>query len=219
MRVALTLKSSNTKTGPIPVSMSESSTCPTSCPLRQACYAKAGPLAIHWKRLDSGTGKSMDWQTFCKAIADLPVGQLWRHNQAGDLPGTGEVIDSEMLHALVEANKGKRGFTYTHKPLTPENLAAIRHANSNGFTVNASADSLEEADEFVKHTPTCVVVPSDSPKQGTTPQGKKWLTCPAQLNDSVSCSTCKLCQRHDRDFIIAFRAHGSRYKLANTVVG
>lgn len=220
MRVAITLKSSNSKTGPIPVSMSQSSTCPTSCPLKQACYAKGGPLAIHWKRLDKETGKSYSWDEFCDIVSKLPKDQLWRHNQAGDLPGLDETIDTAALQKLVEANTGKKGFTYTHKPLVGTNLAAVKAANLSGFTINASANSLEQADIFIEEDiPVCVVVPSDSPKQGVTPKGNKWVTCPAQLSDKVSCSNCKLCQRSDRSVIIAFRTHGARYKLANTIVG
>ena len=63
----------------------------------------------------------MDWQSFLSAIYSLPVGQLWRHNQAGDLPGIGNKIDVKQLGQLVKASEGKRGFTYTHKPLTKVN--------------------------------------------------------------------------------------------------
>jgi len=71
---------------------------------------------------------------------------LWRHNEAGDLPGEGDDIDVPKLRALVQANRGKRGFTYTHKPVldNPQNAVAIKCANQNGFTVNLSADSIEE---------------------------------------------------------------------------
>ena len=48
-------------------------------------------------------------------IAALPVNDLWRHNQAGDLPGDGELIDKPKLRQLIKANHGKRGFTYSHK--------------------------------------------------------------------------------------------------------
>ncbi len=48
--VHLTSKSSNAKTGPIPVSTSTAAWCPDSCPLKGAgCYGNGGPLAIQWK--------------------------------------------------------------------------------------------------------------------------------------------------------------------------
>lgn len=54
-------------------------------------------------------------------IAALTEGQLWRHNQAGDLVGGGNEIDTAPRGQLVAANAGKRGFTYTHKPVIGEN--------------------------------------------------------------------------------------------------
>ena len=107
MTVHLTLKSSNAKTGPIPVSTSSSDTCPRSCGQFETCYAKSGPLAIHWKAT-SAAERGTGWATFCEAIAALPDGQLWRHNQAGDLPGTDGKIDTVKLRALIQANQGKR---------------------------------------------------------------------------------------------------------------
>ena len=108
-------KSANRKTGPIPVSTSSAATCPTSCPLTRACYAKHGPLAIHWRRVSSGD-RGKTFGAFLDDIRSLPVGQFWRHNEAGDLPGQGDQLDIKKLEALVDANKGKSGFTYTHKP-------------------------------------------------------------------------------------------------------
>ena len=80
-------------------------------------------------------------------VRELPDGQLWRHNEAGDLPGKGEEIDEMMLDELIEANRGRFGFTFTHKT-SEENFAALQYANLEGFTVNLSADTLEEADSF-----------------------------------------------------------------------
>ncbi len=61
---------------------------------------------------------------------------------AGDLPGHGDRIDTLMLAELVEASRGRRGFTYSHKPASRENLAEIRRANRKGFTINLSANTL-----------------------------------------------------------------------------
>ena len=59
------------------------------------------------------------------------------------------MINPRMLAELVAANRGKRGFTYTHKPPSQE-CAAIRRANRNGFTINLSADTLEEEDKLAR---------------------------------------------------------------------
>lgn len=219
MMIHLTKKSSNVKTGPIPVSTSSAATCPDSCPFKAGgCYAKSGPLMIHWKHVTEGRrGLSLD--DFLAEVRSFDANQIWRHNQAGDLFGDNESIDVEALSKLVEANRGRRGFTYTHKPLTEENSAAIRHANDNGFTINVSADSLSDADKAVEANvgPVCVVVPEDSENKGVTKNGNRWVVCPAQQKEGVSCATCQLCQRQ-RSVIVAFKAHGTGKKKVNAIV-
>lgn len=216
----ITIKSNNAKTGPIPVSTSSAETCPASCPLkRSGCYARSGPLALRWKAVTSGKrGTSIDG--FCDTITQLPDGQLWRHNQAGDLPGQGDAIDVESLDKIVQANSGKRGFTYTHKPMNDNtNLNAVKRANANGFTVNLSANNLIEADTLadLRVGPVVVLLPKNAPKKTTTPNGRKVITCPAQYSDKLSCAKCGLCQLADRDYVIGFRAHGAGSKSADAI--
>ena len=68
------------------------------------------------------------------------------------------MINPRMLAELVTANRGKRGFTYSHRHASPENLAAIRDANRQGFTINLSASTLEEADALARKKAGPVVV-------------------------------------------------------------
>lgn len=212
MNVHLSLKSSNAKTGPIPVSVSSSDTCPEACPFRKAgCYAKYGPLDWHWKRVTSGE-RNIGWKAFLSAIRSLPIGQLWRHNQAGDLPGKGNRLDVSKLRQLVKASTGKRGFTYTHKPLSrPIERMEVRRANASGFTVNLSANSPSHADTLVDMDvgPVVCVIPSNSGPVTYTPSGRKIVTCPAQREGSkVTCATCQLCSRQ-RSVIVGFLPHGT----------
>jgi len=217
--VHLTMKSRNSKTGPIPVSTTTDDTCPPLCAMRDACYAKGGPLAIHWRKVSEGlTG--MAWSAFTAAIKALPDGTLWRHNQAGDLPGMGDKIDHKALAALVAANAGKRGFTYSHKPPTAANAKAVRAANAGGFTINLSGNSMAHADDLadLAIAPVVCVLPSDATANTTTPKGRKVVVCPATQRDNVSCSTCKLCAIADRGFIVGFPAHGAAHKRADRIV-
>lgn len=219
MLTHLTRASTNVKTGPIPVSTSSADTCPPSCPFRaKGCYAASGPLAIHWAKITSG-GRGLNWQAFCDTIASLPRGQLWRHNQAGDLPGEGEYIDHNALSKLTNANKGRRGFTYTHKYGSASNREAIRSSNRNGFTINLSANNLAHADELasLKCGPIVVVLPSDQTKNTYTPAGRKVVVCPATQSDSVTCASCGLCQKQ-RGAIVGFPAHGTSHKTVNSIV-
>ena len=161
----------------------------------------------------------MDWQSFLSAIYSLPVGQLWRHNQAGDLPGIGNKIDAKQLSELVKASEGKRGFTYTHKPLTKVNVQAIAKANKSGFTVNLSANSVAHADSLAQHgLPIAAVVPQSSPDRFVSPGGNRIVICPAQRIDSMNCDKCRLCAKGDRGFIIGFRPHGTGARKVEAIV-
>lgn len=220
MRVALTLESRNVKTGPIPVSTTTADSCPPVCPLSSGgCYAKSGPLAIYWRKVTDGRA-GMSWDEFCEAIEALPEGTLWRHNQAGDLPGEGNAIDNKALTDLAISNMGRRGFTYTHKPpLEGDNALSIAFANRNGFTINLSANSLAHADELAGLAlgPVVVILPAEQMTNTQTPAGRKVVVCPAVTREGVSCASCGLCARVDRPSIIGFPAHGSSKRKASTI--
>ena len=225
-QVALTLASRNVKTGPIPVSTTTFDTCPTDCPLQKnGCYAEAGPLGMYWRKVTNGEA-GMQWPDFIKAVRKLPKGQLWRHNQAGDLPSSDRInIDADAMRALVQANKGKRGFTYTHHNVTQlsRNADLVREANASGFTVNLSANNMAHADALADTGCGPVVVVLPATIQGnqtlTTPKGRKVVVCPATYREDVSCQTCGLCARL-RDAIVGFPAHGpSKRKASNVANG
>jgi len=210
----LTPKSSNTKTGPIPVSTTSKDTCPASCSFKgdQGCYAEYGPLGLHWNKVSTGE-RGTDLDEFCKKIMTLPEGQLWRHNQAGDLPGDGRNINCQGLSQLVAANLGKNGFTYTHyDPLVNLNGAYIKVANLEGFTINLSADTQLQAVEYkaLDKGPVCVVVPEDYSDKSWKFKGQTFTICPAVYTDEVSCETCKICVNPKRNAIVAFPVHGAK---------
>ena len=216
MKYRFTLASTNRKTGPIPTTSTSRDSCPESCPHKGAsCYAEAGfHTRLNWNRLDQ-QGQDLEGLTF--QIKRLPMGQLWRHNVAGDLPGDGETVDAAALGEIVKANRGRRGFTYTHKK-TPEALKWARHATEWGFTVNISADDVGEADKYAAQgLPTVAIVPMDTPKHSKTPEGRPVLVCPAQTIDYMTCALCGLCQKADRRQVIGFRAHGSQAKKADAI--
>jgi len=222
-RVQFTRVSSNRKTGPIPVTTSASATCPASCPFNRnnagGCYAAGGPLALLWRKVDNGRA-GMEWADFLLQVRALPKGQLWRHNQAGDLPGQGDEIDAAALADLVAANRGRRGFTYTHKPMTsPAAREAIAGANEAGFTVNLSANDLAHADELaaLEIAPVAVVLPADQTTATRTPAGRHVAICPATISDNVSCASCGLCAIANRKAIIGFPAHGASKRKASKV--
>lgn len=209
IRVGWTLRSRNRKTGPIPVSISSPETCPKSCRFYGAgCYAEFGWVRARWKDV---TERGLTWAAFCQEVAQLPPGTLWRHNEAGDLPGRDGRLDVRKLARLVAANRGRRGFSFTHKELRrPSEWRAVLDANLDGFTINLSADDLQHADLLADlgAGPVAVVLPRDTPDRGThTPAGRRVVVCPAETRE-LTCAQCRLCAKPWRKAIVGFRAHG-----------
>lgn len=222
MRVHVVMQSQNVKTGPIPVTVTSSDTCPESCPFNgSGCYAQIGPLALHWRKVDAGN-RGMDWDSFLDQVESFPKDQLWRMNAAGDLPGKGDKLDIPALFQLVYVNgmAGAKGFTYTHKPLeSAEEQAAIHVANLNGFTINLSGNNLAHADALADMgiAPVTVVLPADQMQNTVTPKGRRVVICPAVTRDNVSCATCGLCAIAKRDCIVGFPAHGTAKRKASNI--
>ena len=226
-RVHITKVSSNAKTGKMPVTTTEESSCPTTCPFAGgSCYAKSGfHLRQHWQKVSSGE-RGTDWQGLLDFIKSMKPDTIWRHNQAGDIPHVSdpdgnELMRLDLLKGLVEANKesGARGYTYTHHKRNTHNVEAIKYANKNGFTINASCESLADADEAISQGLPAVCVVDNSKETPTrTPDGHRVLVCPAQTKDDVTCKTCGICQQSNRKVVVAFLTHGNRAKVANTLV-
>ena len=214
--VALVADSGNTKTGHMPVSTSDMDSCAERCPFLSICYANFGHTIFHWKKVPE---RGTLWADFVKKVAAFPKGQLWRHNEAGDLPSRKGRIDAAKLRALVKANRGRRGFTYTHHELTEANIAAIRYANANGFTVNVSCETVGQVD-YVRALglPAVLATPKGEPVPTQTPGGNPLRICPAVTSAEaikagrdvlkIQCTNCGICYRHDRVSTIVCPAHG-----------
>lgn len=175
-------------------------------------------MSIHWDKVTRGE-KGYEWPAFIQRVRNLKSNQIWRHNQAGDLEGSANVIDVTKLLELVSANTGRRGFTYTHYPMLEINMMAVRMANERGFTVNLSADSPAEADRLADLGigPVTTLLPrGDTPR--TTPSGRKITVCPAQSVEYMTCAVCQLCQNPKREAVVGFIVHGARFKAAQRVI-
>lgn len=211
--------SRNRKTGPIPVTTTSANSCPPHCGLRRnGCYAESGPLAIHWRAVSQGV-RGATFEELLREIGTLRRHALWRLNQAGDLtPSAPGVIEAGLLIRLANANRGRRGFTYTHYPPTSENRAAIQQANDLGFTVNLSAQTLAQADAYadIGIAPVVVILPVGTDRLVRTPAGRHVVVCPASLG-GTDCLSCGICQQRDRVASVGFPAHGTGARRAETV--
>lgn len=217
-RVLWVPRSLNQKLGGIPASWSERGTCPPSCGLYEAgCYASYGKLGFHWRNVPRD---GLPWDGFLEKVRGLPESQVWRHNVAGDLQGNGHIVDTKALSELVEANRDRRGFSFTHLPMIYQiNRAAVALANTAGFTINLSGDTLAIADEYADLgvAPVTVLLPHDAPIRLKTPAGRRVTVCPAETS-STTCLECQLCAIPDRKTIIGFRSHGNYRKHVMEIV-
>ncbi len=226
----VTRVTANPITGPIMVTTSPRFTCPQACAFKKGgngslaglCYAEYGALGGYvWTLLDrSPAGHTLTngariygFDEFLYVVRSLEPGSLWRHNIAGDLMSNDQVtIDRIALRLIVEANKGRRGFTYTHYDVLTNfgNREAIEEANKNGFTINLSGNSLAHADELADLgiAPVTVILPSGTKRNTKTPKGRTVVICPTNTH-GVTCATCGLCARR-RPTIVGFPASGGQ---------
>ena len=225
--VRVSLSMGNRKTGRMLVSKTSANTCPPGCPfLGSGCYAEFSQSGTQkWREISEIGQSGISWSDFCERVRTLRAGSLWRHNEAGDLPGIGNRIDKIALSQLVMANIDRRGFTYTHKPVltgpnSVENRKLINGANVSGFTINLSADNIVDADSLhsLRIAPIVVVIPTDAPRRLKTPKGVRILSCPAENSDKT-CRDCGWCQKPNRSFVVGFHAHGVRKRMVSEIVG
>lgn len=230
----ITKATANAITGPIMATTSPRATCPLACPLRKGgkgnlaglCYAEHGALGGYvWTLLDRAKPRTTimngvrvhDFEMLLYRIRSLQPGELWRHNIAGDLPTLNRsTIDPAALRAITAANRGRRGFTFTHYDVL-KNLAnrqAIAEANQNGFTINLSGNSLVHADEIadLRIAPVTVILPAGTQQNTKTPKGRTVVICPT-ITHGVTCAKCGLCARASRSTIIGFPASGGKKDL------
>ena len=192
---------------------------------------------MNWQKVTAGE-RGDDWAAFLENVKSKVMKRgLWRHNVAGDLISDGVTIDAEKLRQLAQANKGKRGFTYTHHDIVnnPANKKAIRSANAAGFTVNLSGNNPAHADQLADENagPVVALLPVEygrakkeslsnykkrlSKLHKQTPAGRSITVCPATFLDEMDCAACGLCQNQNRAAIVGFPAHGFRTKKADAI--
>lgn len=226
MKYQFTRVSSNTKTGPIPTTMTEKDSCPVTCPLRgNGCYAENFPLSLHWGRV-SESGVSAD--TLARELRNLPRGQLWRHNVAGDLPHDANGIKLDEMAPIIDAvkSRGLKTILYTHHR-RPQDYKGQRALHDAGIHVNVSCESPESAMSAMSAGLNAVcIMPPDAPKVTTYQNGAtgeryaRVVICPAQTNDKTTCASCGLCAKDrtkDR-VIIGFLPHGARAKKVASIL-
>lgn len=189
------------------------------------CYAQAGRVGLHARRLDaqcegadSVAVASAEATAIDAAYRGGPVpGTDMRLHVSGDCP-TPE--GARILAGAVErwkARGGKCAWTYTHS------WRRVLRDDWRPVSVLASLDDALAAPEAIAmgYAVARVVGEFPSGDKAWTEGGIRWVPCPEQTR-GVRCVDCRLCFDSDklrREGIgIAFKAHGSGPRRALTVV-
>jgi hypothetical protein len=175
-------------------------------------------LNLHWLKVSSGE-RGTDFPSFLSKLKELPEGSAFRHNQAGDLPHNNGKISETFIRKMIVNVKHLRAYTYTHHSLkVGENLSLIRKANRAGFMINVSCESETQVDDAIAHNLPAVMVAKSTESRTTwhTKGGNVVVVCPAQRSDTVTCNDCMLCHKRGKKVAIAFLAHGTSKKKAES---
>jgi hypothetical protein len=165
--------------------------------VRTSANRKTGPIAV--------TYRAGQHATLATCPKDCPL------NPKGDQGA--DLVDQAYLAAVRQAvPPGGQAWTYSHFP------AETLPAPAPGETViNVSCDTLDQAlAAMAAGRPAVVAAPAGTVWPHTV-AGRRFIQCPAETVDTVTCASCgggrPLCARGDRDFAIVFVAHGQAARL------
>lgn len=196
-------------------------TCPSSCELRKGgCYSKLSYVGIINSKLNKES-ENLTALDVAKAEAQaidqsygggkLPKNRCLRIHVSGD---SKTIKGSKRINAAVGRWK-KRGdktnlcWSYTHA------WQKVHSKHWSNVSMLASIDKVADAKLAREqgYAPA-IVVPEFKNKKAFYLNGSdtKWIPCPAQTFEEVTCESCKLCMKsqflYTNNIGIAFEAHG-----------
>ncbi len=140
---------------------------------------------------------------------------MWRYGIAGDLPGENEEINQAEVLEIAEicTHRNLRPIVYSHKiMLSEKNISFAQALKLQGFSINASCETDQQALLALDMDLQAVIVVSrDTPKKRII-NGVHFLTCPATKDGSIGCAQCGWCAKGDRNFVVQLPIHGLRVK-------
>ncbi len=226
--------SSNSKTGGIAVTSTSSESCPTACPFIKTiiadsikkqlngCFADYSFTGIQWRALDK---HGIDFAQLLRNLRHLDKFAKLRLNVMGDLPHKDQTILVDLFNQLVDiiVKRQLNTILYSHHDLTIEsNLLAFQQAFKRGLHVNASCESIQQAQHALNNGINAVVVlPVGSIEKTMKIDDVRVVRCPNEYNDRIQCINCMLCakDRTQNRVVIGFTAHGTgKTKVSNAVI-
>lgn len=220
MQLAIVVQnSSNAKIGKVSTTYQPTTHC-VDCPLKgNGCYAQAGMVAMHTRKLDDAARESHASPTRtarqeARGIRALKArGQGLRLHTSGDCPSTeaAEIVADAAEEFM--ARGGGRAWTYTHA------WRRVSRKAWGAVSVLASVETLSDARRAIRNGwAVARVVPTFATEKAWQEGGIRWIPCPAQTRDDVTCESCRLCWDDNKLRAIgagvAFEAHGSSKRRA-----
>lgn len=218
-------KSANVKIGDVSTTYLGTVSC-VDCAYRhttkegdEGCYAENGMVGIHVRRLNRAVRAShaspiRQAEAEARGIDGLKArGQPLRIHTSGDCPTreAAEIV-ADAAERFV-ARGGGTPWSYTHA------WRRVPRKAWGSVSVLASVETLADAARATRRGwAVARVVPKFSSHKAWLEGGIRWIPCPAQTRDDVTCSTCRLCLNDDKLRAIgagvAFEAHGSSKRKA-----
>jgi hypothetical protein len=208
--------SSNSKTGPIPVTYRDmDATCPRDCPFfANGCYGDGRIKALARKFSSTVT---LDHANSVLSRR-LKSARYLRDRVVGDLVDASGKFDMGYVLAIAKlsAKHGLKVFGYTHawRKLTK---AQVKRKSASGYVMNASCETVADVRQAIS-LGMPVVITNDNVPERDNVAGYRVITCPAQVRDNVTCASCGLCAKPDRKVIIRFLTHGPSKKRARKAI-
>ena len=220
----VTQRSGNEKIGKVSTTYQATTHC-VDCPLKaaRACYAEHGMVGFHTRKLAAAVraahaSPKRSAQHEARGIDALRAqGQGLRIHTSGDCPTTeaAEIVADAAERFM--ARGGGRAWSYTHA------WRRVSRKAWGGVSVLASVENLRDAARAMrKGWAVARVVPKFDSDKAWNEGGMRWIPCPAQTRDDVTCESCRLCWDDVKlraiGAGIAFEAHGSAHKKAAEAV-
>lgn len=199
---------------PIATTQRDSSTCAADCVfmrddgdgvVRPRCYASSGPGGGVFALVNrSGSDSTVRELRKIKDLA--PQCAVVRHLVSGD-------VDPEymtMANSIHADRPDLDGYGYTHK----WREGWLSPAFATGWTLNASCETQEDVEKALADGWQAVIEsPVGDSLAGQRIAGRRVVPCPAQEDDRVKCSDCRLCRMNTESRpIVEFTLHGGNMK-------
>lgn len=220
MQLAIVVqKSTNAKIGKVSTTYQPTTHC-VDCPLKNnGCYAQTGMVAMHTRKLDDAARESHASPTRTARQEARGIRALKAHGQGLRLHTSGDCPSTEAAGIVADAAEefmsrgGGQAWTYTHA------WRRVSRKAWGNVSVLASVETLSDAKRAMrKGWAVARVVPKFAGDKAWQEGGVRWIPCPAQTRDSVTCESCRLCWDDDKlrsiGAGVAFEAHGSSKRRA-----